>query len=75
MGQVLTVLGFITSVLPPLLQAAGTLALPPLAQKILAIAGIIVFLSGVLKQAIQQWQAAEHTQAQAMAQLTRPGLK
>jgi hypothetical protein len=61
LNQVMTILGFIVAVFPPVLQAATTITMPQLAQKILAIAGIVVFLAGVLKNAIANWQA----QAQA----------
>ncbi len=69
MAQVMTVLGFIVTVLPPLLQAANTLTLPPLAQKILAIAGIIVFLAGVLKNSIIQWQQNQQAHEVAMVRI------
>ena len=69
MGQIIIALGFITAVLPPILQAAGTLALPPMGQKILAIAGSIVFLAGVAHDALLKWQAASHVQAQMMLKM------
>jgi hypothetical protein len=76
LAQLMTVLGFVTAVLPPVLQAAGTVALPPLAQKILAVAGVVVFLAGVLKNAIANWQAQEHAQQQTLLKMQQnPGVK
>ena len=67
MGRILTALGFVVAVLGPIIQAASGLALPSLAQKILAVAGIVVFLAGVAHDALAKWQAGQQDTALKLA--------